>query len=80
MGQQSWLAQPTLYLRSNGCELPYQDPWKDLQTKPPRTGTWELLFQGVQGRYLQLELTLTGSGRHTRAAQSAGVVSALLLF
>ena len=70
LSQQSWLVQPTLYLRSNGCELPYQDPWKDLETVPQRTGTWELLFQGVQGRYLQLELTLTGSGRATPALRN----------
>lgn len=57
-------AQPTPYLRGGGSELPWHDPWADV-TRPasPTTGTWELLFQEVTGRYAQLEITLSGNGR-----------------
>lgn len=69
-----WLQQPQPYLRSDGAELPYYDPWADWQADdqplPERTGTWELLFQGVVGRYLQLELTVLGTGRSTPALRA----------
>jgi phage tail-like protein len=59
----SWQAQPMPYLRSGGSEIPfYTTPLAD---EGSRQGTWELLLQGVQGRYIQLELTLQGSGRST---------------
>lgn len=62
----SWSDQPNPYLRSGGAELPYYYPWKDLPSPLPEgTGTWELLFQGIQGRYIQLELTIRGNGRAT---------------
>ena len=67
---EDWVAQPTPYLRSDGSELPWTDPWadrrgdvRDPQPLPEGTGSHELLFQQVIGRYLQLELTLTGNGR-----------------
>jgi phage tail-like protein len=68
-----WSDQPEPYLRGAGrtgsAELPYYDPWADLRGRdepfPERTGTWELLFQEIRGRYLQLELTLEGTGRST---------------
>lgn len=58
--------QPSPYLRTGPSELPFQDPWVDV-TRPasPRTGTWELLFQSITGRYAQIELTFTGDGRAT---------------
>jgi phage tail-like protein len=70
---QDWLAQPTPYQRSDGSELPYADPWIDRRGDDPDnpvplpggTGTWELLFQQVAGRYLQLELAVTGPGNDT---------------
>ncbi|MCS6844215.1 MAG: phage tail protein [Caldilineales bacterium] len=68
--QSGWLAQPAPYLRSGGAELPYFDPWAAEPVDRERTGTWELLFQGVKGRYLQLELTLLGTGRSTPAVRS----------
>src|SRR6266567_336038 len=66
----SWKQQPTLYLRSGGAELPYYDPWHDIQPPPEGAGTWELLFQNIQGRYLQLELTISGTGRSTPALRA----------
>ena len=58
-----WIIQPSLYLRSGGCELPYYEPWASLEdeVQDDRTGTWELLFQGIVGRYVQLRITLRGS-------------------
>lgn len=64
-----WQAQPMPYLRSGGAEIPFYDAWPDRRGADPtdreRTGTWELLFQGITGRYVQLELTISGTGRST---------------
>jgi len=69
-----WLDQPTPYLRPGGPELPWLDVWADRRqpdgTLPDSTGTWELLFQGVTGRYLQLEITITGGGRSSPLLRS----------
>jgi phage tail-like protein len=73
LGQSPWLPQPAPYLRSNGAELAWYDPWTDLEAKgplPDRTGTFELAFQQVTGRYLQLQLTLAGKGRSSPALRS----------
>jgi phage tail-like protein len=68
--QTGWSQMPSLYLRSGGAELPYYEPWADTQPLPERTGTWELLFQEIYGRYLQLELTIRGTGRSTPAIRA----------
>jgi phage tail-like protein len=63
---EDWVPQPTPYQRGDGSELPWSDPWADRRTAaglPDGTGTHELLFQQVVGRYLQLELTISGGGR-----------------
>jgi phage tail-like protein len=69
-----WLPQPAPYERSDGPELPWYDPWADRRDPsgqlPDRTGTWELLFQQVIGRYLEVELTLRGNGRSTPLIRS----------
>jgi phage tail-like protein len=72
-----WLAQPVPYRRSDGSELPWNDPWADVRGDPrdPRPlpdgmGTHELLFQGVLGRYLQLEVTFVGGGHATPLLRS----------
>lgn len=74
---QDWLLQPTPYLRSDGSELPFADPWLsqrgDLNYPvplPDGMGTWELLFQQVTGRYLQVELSVTGPGQATPLLKS----------
>jgi len=64
------LQQPTPYLRTAGAELPFHDPWPSTRVRPRTAGTWELLFQQVEGRYLQLELTLSGPGRSSPAIRA----------
>ena len=67
-----WQAQPRPYLRGGGAELPYYDPFADADasTLGERGGTWELLLQGIRGRYVQLQLTLLGTGRATPEIRS----------
>jgi phage tail-like protein len=65
LGWQSWQAQPNLYQRAAGSELPYTSLWTEAEQTRPDTGTWELLFQETRGRYMQLRLTLSGNGRST---------------
>jgi phage tail-like protein len=56
----AWNPEPPLLRRSTGTELPWE-------TAASAAGydTWELLFQSAQGRYLELRLTLSGTGRST---------------
>jgi len=72
--QAPWLPQPAPYPRSDGPELPWYDPWTDLRASdgslPAGTGTYELAFQQVTGRYLQIQLTLAGGGRSSPAVRS----------
>lgn len=58
-----WQMEPVPYLRGDGPEIPYYV--SQLQGAANRVGTWELLFQAARGRYLQLRLTLNGTGRNT---------------
>lgn len=68
-----WLDQPRPYQRSDGAELPYFDPYHGRRDDPAlteRAGTWEILLQNVKGRYVQVQLTLLGSGRATPEIRS----------
>lgn len=58
-----WQQQPRPYQRSDGSELPFYET--EMAEDVSRGGTWELLFQEMHGRYIQIELTLEGSGRST---------------
>jgi phage tail-like protein len=55
-----WQRQPSPYLRPSGSELPYQ---RVGATGNESEGTWELLFQNISGQFLQLEISLRGTGR-----------------
>jgi len=55
-----WQAEPAPYRRGAGSEL----PWLPAEARP-HSGTWETLLQNARGRYLQLRLTLLGTGRAT---------------
>jgi phage tail-like protein len=58
--------EPDLYRRARGAELPFVDVFEtgNGQVSDERA-TWELLFQNVRGRYLQIRLELTSNGRST---------------
>ncbi len=57
--------EPDLYLRGRGAEIPFYTPFAERETLAKGMGTWELLFQQAQGRYLQIKLELRGNGRVT---------------
>lgn len=55
----AWREEPVPYLRSEGAEL----PWLRAEAAHPTrrasgAGTWEVLLQSAQGRYLQLRVRL----------------------
>lgn len=56
----TWLPEPNPQLRSTGAELPWlRDEAARATRREAGTGTWELLLQRAQGRYLQLRVRLT---------------------
>lgn len=65
LGATSWQSEPTPYCRNDGTELPYYTPFSQDELKKDGAGCWELLFQNARGRYLQLRLTLRGTGLST---------------
>ena len=62
LGELPWQPQPAPYLRPRGSELVHQ---RRLASPRAGEGTFELLFQEVKGRHLELRLTLRGTGRAT---------------
>jgi phage tail-like protein len=66
----AWQREPRPYLRGDGSELPFMPRRRLLDEKgqsrtADRDGTWELLFQQTRGRFLQLQIQLTGNERTT---------------
>jgi phage tail-like protein len=55
-----WTAEPRLLRRATGSELAWSN-----DTREAGIDTWELLFQRATGRYLQLRVTLHGTGRNS---------------
>ncbi|HYI13095.1 MAG TPA: phage tail protein [Thermoanaerobaculia bacterium] len=53
-----WSTEPRLLRRVTGSELAWSN-----DTREAGIDTWELLFQRATGRYLQIRLTLHGTGR-----------------
>ena len=63
LSDQPWQSEPDLYQRDAGAEIPYYDAFPDGDSDREGRGTWELLLQHAEGRYLELRLTLEGNGR-----------------
>jgi phage tail-like protein len=64
--QQAWQAEPALYRRGDGTELPHlRSPWPAARSGAAGEGTWELLLQHARGRYAQLKLAIIGNERST---------------
>lgn len=61
LAEQPWRDEPDFYQRDSGAEIPYYDPFPSGDRKGQ--GTWEVLLQNAEGRYLQLRLTLEGNGQ-----------------
>lgn len=73
LDQISWQAEPRLYCRRDGPEIPYYQAFTANEIPMDGAGTWELLFQHAKGRYLKLRLTLQGTGHNTPRLRSLRV-------
>jgi len=62
LGDLPFRREPSPVLRPSGSELPFVRPFGD---RPAAAGSWELLLQDAEGRFVELRLTLTGDGRST---------------
>jgi phage tail-like protein len=61
-----WTLQPRPYLNRDGGELPGKRDTAGSVTNPAAgLGCWDVLLQGVTGRYCELRITLGGDGRFT---------------
>jgi phage tail-like protein len=66
LANRNYRREPSLYLRGRGAEIPHWDGWKPADMTAAQAayiGSWELLFQAAEGRYLQVRLVLTGNGQ-----------------
>lgn len=64
LAESGWRREPDPRRRASGSELPFHRPFVG-EAADPCAGTRELLLQEASGRYLELRLTLRGSGRTT---------------
>ena len=63
--QLPWQEQPNPYLRHSGAEIPYYKSLSRDERDRTGAGSWETLFQSIEGQYMQLKLTLTSNGQRT---------------
>jgi phage tail-like protein len=63
LSDQPWKSEPEFYQRDTGSEIPYHNAFPGADSEREGRGTWELLLQHAEGRYLQLRLTLEANGR-----------------
>jgi phage tail-like protein len=71
-----WQPEPRLVRRGDGAEVPYYAPYERSELRNglrEQMGTWDVLFQRATGRYLQLRLTLIGTGRSSPFIRAARV-------
>jgi len=58
-----WTDLHPLQQRSDGSELPFDQPFGAATATTDHLGTFETLIMSAEGRHLQLEITLVGDGR-----------------
>jgi phage tail-like protein len=66
----AWQQEPGLHLRGEGSELPFIPRHRVLNEQGQSRvadgdGTWEFLFQRARGRFLQVQILLSGNQRTT---------------
>ena len=65
LAELDWQLEPAPYLRGDGAEVVLHRPFSAQELGIPGTGTWELLLQHANGRYVEIALVLAGDGTTT---------------
>lgn len=65
-----WFEEPAFYRRAEGSEIPYHQPFIVNEDNKSHTGTWETIFQHATGRYIEIRLTVYGTGRSSPLIQA----------
>ena len=76
LAQEEFTPEPPLYFRRYGPELPKQlprSPGTSVGQSEEGDGSWEVLLQNATGRFLEIRLHFTGSGRSTPALRALRV-------
>ncbi|MFT5085138.1 MAG: phage tail-like protein, partial [Lentisphaeria bacterium] len=60
-----WQTEPPLYLRAEGSELPFYDPYQAELINADVTGSWDVLLQNAVGRFIELRLRMLGNKHST---------------